>query len=224
MKTSAIILLAGSSTRFCSETKKQFFEIKGKPLMLYSLEAFERSNEIDDIVLVVAKDDFNKVNELVKSNNYKKVSHVVIGGKARQESVKNGLDVISNGYVLIHDAARPLVDNEIIVNLKHALAKFDGVAPALESVNTIARADKDGNILSFENRNELYQIQTPQAFKVGIIKEAHQKGEGSNATDDLQLVKLLNKKVGIIPGKEKYLKVTKQSDIKLIEDYLKEDE
>lgn len=224
MKTTAIILLAGSSTRFSSETKKQFFEINNKPLMLYSLETFEHSNEIDDIVLVVAKDDFNEVNELVKSNKFKKVNNVVIGGKTRQESVNNGLSVVQDGYVLIHDAARPLIDNEIIANLKHALSKFDGVAPALESVNTIARVDKEGNILTFENRNELYQIQTPQAFKVGIIKETHERFKESNATDDLQLVKLLNKKVGIIPGKEKYLKVTKQSDIKLIEDYLKEDE
>lgn len=226
MKTFAIILLAGSSTRFSSETKKQFFEIKNKPLMLYSLETFDKSKVIDEIVLVVAPTDFDKVQDLINSKGYKKISSIVKGGKLRQESVKNGLDAIkkNEGIVLIHDAARPLVDNKIIIDLKQALERFDGVSPALESVNTIARVDKDGKIISFENRNELYQIQTPQAFKLEIIKQAHENSKNSNATDDLQLVKQINKTVGIIPGNQKYLKVTTQSDIKLIEDYLKEDE
>ena len=224
MKTFAVILLAGSSTRFGSNQKKQFFQIKGKPLFQYSLDAFENSKEIDEIVLVSSKEDKDKVESLVK-NNYKKVSSIVVGGNVRQESVKHGLDAIKDkdGYVLIHDSARPLVDEEIVSSLIKALKNAEGAAPAIKVVDTLIRVNNN-ELESYEDRNSLLRIQTPQAFHLSVIKDAHKKYAGKNYTDDTQLVKLLHKKVAIIEGKEQLLKVTSLEDTHAVEAYIEQHE
>jgi len=225
MKTFAVILLAGSSTRFGGNKKKQFFQIKGKPLFQYSLEAFEKSKEIDEIVLVSSKEDEEQITDIVKKNNFKKVSNIVVGGSVRQESVKHGLDAIKDeeGYVLIHDSARPLVDEEIISSLLKALKNAEGAAPAVRVVDTLIRV-KDNELISYEDRNSLLRIQTPQAFHLNVIKDAHKKYAGENYTDDTQLVKLLHKKVAIIEGKEQLLKVTSLEDTHAVEAYIKQNE
>ena len=223
MKTFAVVLSAGSSSRFAQEEKKQFYLIKGKPVLWYSLNAFNSSKRIDEIIVVAAKEDLEKVKEIVKEFN--KVKSVVIGGSSRQESVKNGLDAIKeeNGFVLIHDSARPLVDEDIISRLLQSLEKFDGATPAIKVVDTTVKA-VDGELISFENRDLLYFIQTPQAFRLDVIKKAHVKFLGQNATDDTQLVKLLGKKVAIIEGKEKLKKITKLEDTNAIEAYIEKNE
>lgn len=224
MKTFAIVLAAGSSTRFGKETKKQFFKINGLEVLCYSLKTFNASSLVDKIIVVSSKEDIDNTKELVDCYNFEKVDSVVAGGKTRQESVKNGLDAIEeDGYVLIHDSARPLVDEKIIASLINGLKDADGVTPAIKIVDTIVKA-KNGELLSFENRDELYRVQTPQAFKVSVIKEAHEKFSGEGATDDTQLVKTLNKKVAIIPGEEKLKKITTLEDTHAIEAYIEQNE
>lgn len=224
MKTYALILSAGSSTRFGGTIKKQFYKINDKPVLFYSLNAFNKSKQIDEIVLVTSIDDVELVKAFVKENNFNKVSQIVVGGDARQESVKHGLDVISDeGYVLIHDAARPLVDEEIISSLLKALEDNDGAAPAIKVVDTIIRVENN-ELSSFEDREKLYRIQTPQAFRLNVIKEAHVRFLNHNATDDTQLVKLLGKKVAIVPGKEQLRKITTLEDTNAIEAYIKNNE
>lgn len=224
MKTFAIILSAGSSTRFGGNVKKQFFKINHYPVLYYSLSVFNKSPKIDEIVLVIAKEDYEIVKQFVKNYSFKKVKSIVFGGEVRQESVKNGLDQINEeGLVLIHDAARPLIDEEVISSLINALEKCDGAAPALPVVDTIIKC-KDNELSSYEDRESLFRIQTPQAFRLEVIKEAHKKYEGRNATDDTQLVKLLNKKVAIVPGKEQYMKITRLEDTDAIEAYIKKNE
>lgn len=224
MKTFAVVLAAGSSTRFQRNTKKQFFKVKGREVLYYSLNTFNNSELIDEIIVVSSSEDFETVTNLVNANNFTKVKAIVVGGNVRQESVKNGLDFIKeDGYVLIHDSARPLVDEKIISSLMEALKDADGATPAIKVVDTIVKS-RNGELLSFENRDELYRIQTPQAFKVNLIKEAHQKFEGKEATDDTQLVKLLGKKVVIIPGEEKLRKITTLEDTHAIEAYIEQNE
>ena len=224
MKTYALILSAGSSTRFGGTIKKQFYKINDKPILFYSLNAFNKSKLIDEIVLVTSKEDIELVKTFVKENDFNKVSQIVVGGDVRQKSVKHGLDVIKEeGFVLIHDAARPLVDEEIISSLLNALKTNDGAAPAIKVVDTIIKVEN--NELSFyEDREKLYRIQTPQAFRLNVIKEAHVKFLNENATDDTQLVKLLGKKVAIVPGKEQLRKITTLEDTNAIEAYIKNNE
>ena len=224
MKTYALILSAGSSTRFGGTIKKQFYKINDKPILFYSLNAFNKSNLIDEIVLVTSKEDIELVKAFVNENNFNKVSQIVVGGDVRQKSVKHGLDVINdNGYVLIHDAARPLVDEEIISSLLNALKTNDGAAPAIKVVDTIIKVENN-ELSSYEDREKLYRIQTPQAFRLNVIKEAHVKFLNENATDDTQLVKLLGKKVAIVPGKEQLRKITTLEDTNAIEAYIKNNE
>ena len=219
MKTFAILLLAGNSTRFVSSKKKQFFILKDKPVFLYSLETFENSKYIDEIIVVANESDLDDVKQEI--SRFKKVKHLVQGGQVRQESVKNGLDAINeDGYVLIHDAARPLVDEEIISSLVESLKDYEGVTPAIKVVDTIVKG-KDGIISSFEDRDSLYRIQTPQAFRVKIIKLAHQKFADKNASDDTTLLYMLGKKVKIVEGKEKYKKITKLEDIDSLKEFIK---
>ena len=224
MKTYALILSAGSSTRFGGTIKKQFYKINDKPILFYSLNAFNKSKLIDEIVLVTSKEDIELVKTFVKENDFNKVSQIVVGGDVRQKSVKHGLDVIKEeGFVLIHDAARPLVDEEIISSLLNALKTNDGAAPAIKVVDTIIKVENN-ELSSYEDREKLYRIQTPQAFRLNVIKEAHVKFLNENATDDTQLVKLLGKKVAIVPGKEQLRKITTLEDTNAIEAYIKNNE
>ena len=224
MKTYALILSAGSSTRFGGTIKKQFYKINDKPILFYSLNAFNNSKFIDEIVLVTFREDIELVKAFVKENDFNKVSQIVVGGDVRQKSVKHGLDVIKEeGFVLIHDAARPLVDEEIISSLLNALKTNDGAAPAIKVVDTIIKVENN-ELSSYEDREKLYRIQTPQAFRLNVIKEAHVKFLNENATDDTQLVKLLGKKVAIVPGKEQLRKITTLEDTNAIEAYIKNNE
>lgn len=220
MKTFAIVLLAGNSSRFQSDTKKQFFVLKNKPVYLYSIEVFNNSKYIDEIILVGNKNDLAKIKE--ETSPFTKIKHFVEGGQFRQQSVKHGLDAIKeDGYVLIHDSARPLVDDIIISSLIEALKECDGVAPAIKVVDTIVKTSDAGEIESFENREKLYRIQTPQAFRVNTIKEAHEKFVDRNASDDTSLLHMLNKKVKIVEGKEKLRKITKLEDIDALQAFIK---
>ena len=222
MKTFVILLCAGSSSRFGGETKKQFYLIKNKPLLSYSLSTFNDSKRIDEIVVVTAKEDIEKVKEIVKQFN--KVKCVIAGGESRQESVRLGLEQIhENGFVLVHDAARPLVDGEIISSLLDALKDADAATPAIKVVDTIVRAE-DNELSSYEDRDHLFRVQTPQAFKIETLKKAHEQFLGKNATDDSQLIKLLGLKVAIVLGKEKLRKVTTLEDTHAIEAYIEQNE
>lgn len=223
MKNYGLILSAGSSTRFGGTIKKQFYELKGKPVLFYSLNAFNKSKLIDEIVVVTAKEDIGQVKELISKYNFKKVKCVVEGGNSRQESVECGLNKLDDGIVLIHDSARPLIDEEIISSLVDALKDNDGATPAIKSVDTLIKV-KDGELVSFEDRESLYRIQTPQAFKLNVIKEAHKKYKNQNATDDTQLVKLLGYKIKIVPGKEQLLKLTRLEDTNALEAYIEQNE
>lgn len=224
MKNFAIVVAAGNSVRFGGSIKKQFYKIHDKPTIFYSLNTFQNNSEIDSIVLVINKDDADQIKKIVDEYKFSKVSKIVYGGSTRQESVHNGLDALQNeGNVLIHDAARPLVDDEIIHELLVKLEDFDGAAPALKMVDTIVEVENE-QLTAFADRDKLYRIQTPQAFHTQIIKQAHEELASLNATDDTQLLLTLGKRVAIIPGKEKLAKITRLEDTNAIKAYIEKDE
>ena len=117
MSITAVILLAGSSTRFNSERSKQFFELNNKPLVYYAIKSFEDSPLIDHIVLVYKPEDIHEIESLLKRFSFKKVQKIVAGGTIRQESSYIGLQQVTDDYVLIHDGARPIVDQDIIARV-----------------------------------------------------------------------------------------------------------
>lgn len=227
MNNTVIILLAGSSTRFGEATPKQFVLVKNKPLIYYTIKSFEDSSDVDQIVLVTKQENIEGVKSLVSCFGFTKVIDIVKGGETRQESAYNGLKSLENKLektdgVLIHDGARPLVSSRVIHELFEALHTYQGATTALPSENTITMVDKSSlEIVGTLNRDEIYQIQTPQAFIYGTILSAHEYYKGKNLTDDSQML-LGVTPVKIVLGDKKSFKITTKDDLKLLELFLGE--
>lgn len=222
MKTFAIVLVAGNSTRFENKISKQMFLLAGKPVFSYSLNAFAKSDLIDEVAIVTSKKHFKKIEEYVTTNKLQKAK-VVLGGSTRQESVKNGLDSFAyateDDYVIIHDGARPLIDDKIIELVIKSVKKNAAVTTALPMEDTIVTSDKN-SIVEFEDRTKLSKVQTPQAFKFDLIKKAHET-KTKNATDDCSLVMKMGVEVKLIPGSKQLTKITTIEDIKYLETFIK---
>lgn len=219
----ALIVAAGSGTRLGKEIPKQFLLINNKPLFIYALETFNHHPNIDCLIVVTSQDYLEQVKKWCKQFKINKLEDVVVGGKTRQESVYNGLLKIkslskdeNNDIVLIHDAARPLISDDIISNnVKECLA-YDAVTTVINASDTIIRSFNEDVIDEVPNRKELYQSQTPQSFKLSIILSAHENAlnNGLNdITDDAQLVMKLGKSVHLIKGNKQNFKITTQDDL-----------
>ena len=225
----AIIVAAGSGSRMKSlKEPKQFAKVNGKPLLLYSLETFNSVNQIDAIIVVTNKDSLSFVEELCKNANIIKVKKVVSGGSTRQESVLNGLKsvkefVSEDSIVLIHDAARPLVNETIIKENIEGVHRFGAVVTALPATDTLLQSKDDETISSSLNRKEMYQAQTPQSFLLGDIYRAHLLAQQDklSATDDASIyVKYVQKPLGIVMGDKRNFKITTEEDLLILESYL----
>ena len=218
----AIVLAGGTGSRMSLDMPKQFAVVKGKPIMAYTLSVFQNSPLVDSIYLVSHKEYFKQSKQIINEYKLNKVKTVIEGGQTRQESVFNALRQINakdDDIILIHDCARPLVDEQIIKDNIEQCQLRDAVETAVKAVDTTIEVSEE----QFENslnRDKLYQVQTPQTFKYRLIKEAHEnaiKNELDNITDDAQLVAKLGHKVFIVNGKKTNLKVTTNEDLKILE-------
>lgn len=231
-KITAIVLAAGSGSRMKSKTKKQFMEIKGKPVIWYSLFEFEKS-KVDEIILVTGKEDIDYCKkEIVEKYNLKKIKNVVAGGSERYESVYNGLKEVTGNIVLIHDGARPLINNEIIERSIEGTIKSDACVVGVPVKDTIKRANKEGHIIDTPNRSELWITQTPQSFKTDLVKMAYKKMKEElekgnttlNITDDAMVVEeFTTNQVRFVQGDYKNIKVTTPEDIDIAELFIELD-
>lgn len=231
-KITAIVLAAGSGSRMKSKTKKQFMEIKGKPVIWYSLFEFEKSR-VDEIILVTGKEDIDYCKkEIVEKYNLKKIKNVVAGGSERYESVYNGLKEVTGNIVLIHDGARPLINNEIIERSIEGTIKSDACVVGVPVKDTIKRANKEGYIIDTPNRSELWITQTPQSFKADLVKMAYKKMKEElekgnttlNITDDAMVVEeFTTNQVRFVQGDYKNIKVTTPEDIDIAELFIELD-
>lgn len=231
-KITAIVLAAGSGSRMKSKTKKQFMEIKGKPVIWYSLFEFEKSR-VDEIILVTGKEDIDYCKkEIVEKYNLKKNKNVVAGGSERYESVYNGLKEVTGNIVLIHDGARPLINNEIIERSIEGTIKSDACVVGVPVKDTIKRANKEGYIMDTPNRSELWITQTPQSFKTDLVKMAYKKMKEElekgnttlNITDDAMVVEeFTTNQVRFVQGDYKNIKVTTPEDIDIAELFIELD-
>ena len=231
-KITAIVLAAGSGSRMKSKTKKQFMEIKGKPVIWYSLFEFEKSR-VDEIILVTGKEDIDYCKkEIVEKYNLKKIKNVVAGGSERYESVYNGLKEVTGNIVLIHDGARPFINNEIIERSIEGTIKSDACVVGVPVKDTIKRANKEGYIIDTPNRSELWITQTPQSFKTDLVKMAYKKMKEElekgnttlNITDDAMVVEeFTTNQVRFVQGDYKNIKVTTPEDIDIAELFIELD-
>lgn len=216
MKNYAVILASGLGKRFDNDLPKQFAKIKGKTVLEYCIEAFENNGYIDGIILVIHSQYNDFACEIIKNNGLKKVLKVVNGGNERKDSSYIGINAIenSNANVLIHDCARPFVSQDIITECVKALDKYIAVAVAIPSSDTIIKVN-NGVITDIPQRDSLMRIQTPQCFRLSLIKKAHELSkDDNNFTDDCGLVLKYNlADVHIIEGSCENIKITTPQDI-----------
>lgn len=219
MKNISIILASGTGERFGENIPKQFYKIKNKTILEYSLDAFEQNKNIDEIILVT-NPNFNDLSrEIVFKNNYKKVVKIVNGGATRVDSSRIGTSYADDdSNVLIHDAVRAFVTQKIIDDNIEALKKYEAVGTAIDNIDTIIEIDKNGFIKKIPQRNMLKRIQTPQSFRAKLIKQAHEialKNNDKNFTDDCGLILKYNlAPIFLVQGDEKNLKITQKSDLR----------
>jgi len=215
---SVIIVAAGQGTRMNMDKKKQYIKINGESVLSRTIRAFEESGLIDEIILVVNREEilFCK-SEIIDTKGYNKVASIVAGGQDRQESVYNGLKEVGrdNAIVLIHDGARPFIDNATIDNCIEGAIAYEAVCAAVPVKDTVKTADRDGFIAFTLDRSALWSVQTPQAFKLELIARAHEEAnnEGFRGTDDAVLVERLGKKVKLVMGSYENIKITTREDL-----------
>ncbi len=224
-KYTAIVLAGGSGKRMGLSVKKQYIEICNKPLLYYSVHAFEKS-DVDEIVLVVTPGDENYVKkEIVEKYGFKKVSAIVPGGKERYNSVYEGLKVTRGDYVLIHDGARAFVTKEIIRRAMDGAKEYGACVVGMPVKDTIKVADGDGYVKDTPERSSLWMVQTPQAFSYPLVKDAYEKvlaKDATGVTDDAMVVELAtDQKVKLIEGSYDNIKVTTIDDLDVAENILK---
>jgi 2-C-methyl-D-erythritol 4-phosphate cytidylyltransferase len=217
MNNSVVIVLAGNSTRFGQA--KQFFPVKGKPLVSYTISAFNSHPLVDEIILVIRQEDEEELKQIIKEFGFNKVRKMVYGGETRAESVRNGLDAISfeKGKVLIHDGARPLVREGLISRIIEELDKSKCVVPFLLQEDATYSLSKN----NYVDRHDLFRIQTPQAFRIEVIKKVFKDHFDPKALDEASMYRPFGE-IGFIQGDKQTLKVTTKDDIALIEAYLKQ--
>ncbi|TCT13769.1 2-C-methyl-D-erythritol 4-phosphate cytidylyltransferase [Natranaerovirga pectinivora] len=220
-KVTAIILAAGQGKRMKSNIQKQYISLGNKPIIVYALSTFSKCKEIDEIVVVVSPGDINYFKkEIIDKYNIEKVVTIVEGGKERYHSVYNALKYIdgnNNGYVLIHDGARPFVRKEEIKKCITSVKEYKACVLGVPSKDTIKKVEKEGFIEGTVDRKNLWLIQTPQGFSFELIKEAYVKffeDSNTNITDDAMIVEnYSDKKVKIVEGSYNNIKITTPEDL-----------
>lgn len=221
-KVNAIILSAGKGKRMNSDVSKQYLKINDKPLIYYTIKEFEESN-VDEIIIVVGKGDEEFLKkEIIEKYNISKVNRIVVGGNERYDSVINGLkDLKEDELVLIHDGARPLIKPEEINNIINEVKVCGACIAGMPSKDTVKIVDKKGEVVSTPERKNVWQIQTPQAFNVDIIKSAYERMRESNdktITDDAMVVeKYTDTKIKVIEASYENIKVTTPEDLVIVE-------
>jgi 2-C-methyl-D-erythritol 4-phosphate cytidylyltransferase len=176
---------------------------------------------VDDIILVLAKDRLDEGKRLVNDHNLSKVKDVCPGGERRQDSVKAGLQRLTGcRWVMIHDGARPCVNQRIIEDALKAACDSGAAIPAVPVSDTIKIVSEDLFVEKTPLRERLWSVQTPQVFRFDIINEAHSKAQG-DVTDDATLVEQLGYKVKVFPGSRANIKVTTLDDLPIAEAILK---
>ena len=216
--TTAIILAAGKSERMGSGVDKSFLSLVNKPVVAWSLLAFEKCADIDRIVLVVRKDQVMASKAVVKMFGISKIDKIVAGGAKRQESVAAGLAAcdLDTRYVVIHDGARPLVAPELISAIVTQVKKSPAVTVGRPMTDTVKVCEKGVTVSKSIDRERLWTVQTPQAFQVKILRDAYKALKaGVEVTDDCQAVELAGGEVKIYESREPNFKITTVEDLQL---------
>ncbi|HIJ81079.1 MAG TPA: 2-C-methyl-D-erythritol 4-phosphate cytidylyltransferase [Desulfuromonadales bacterium] len=228
-KSIALIPAAGMGKRMGASINKQYLQLRGLPIVARTISLFENSPLIDSIYLVIPADEIPYCREhVVAACGFRKVVAIVPGGKERQNSVMNGLNAIrplasDDDVILIHDGVRPFVTDEMLRQSIATARERDGALVAVPVKDTI-KVVRDGAVVDTPDRQTLWQAQTPQSFRFGIIHSAHlaAEAEGFIGTDDASLVERTGGRVGVVTGDYRNIKITTPEDMIMAEAFLAE--
>ena len=223
---SAIVLAGGSGSRMKSDKAKQYMDLEGIPVVAHALKVFETSLSVDEIVLVIRKEDLEYARkELVERYALSKVNTIVFGGKERFDSVWQGILSTTGGaenagpsdILMIHDGARPFVTEEMIRASVEAAGKYGACTVAVPVKDTIKVVNEEGFGIETPDRSTLYQVQTPQTFRKQLIIEAHRrfrKEPRAGITEDTMLVEeYMQQRIYMVPGDYRNIKITTPEDM-----------
>jgi 2-C-methyl-D-erythritol 4-phosphate cytidylyltransferase len=225
MKVAAIIAAAGLGRRMQQDTPKTYLQLAGKPILIHTLEVFEKVPEVKEVLVVVHPEDLEFCQEeVIDPYPLKKVLRLVPGGKERQDSVYHALKVLKKeaaeiDVILVHDGVRPLVDPAQVRKVVAAARRHGGAILGIPCQDTLKRVNSRGEVVATVDRQELWQVQTPQAFQAALLWRAYQEAmeRGFYATDEAALVEALGETVVVVPGTCLNLKITTPDDLKMAE-------
>ncbi len=226
MKIVALIAAAGKGKRMNARISKPFIYISGKPILAYTIEKFEKCKIIDKIYLIVSPEEKEMCyKNIILRYNFSKVKELVDGGETRQDSVYNGIKALDKDtdIVVIHDGARPLVEETIIRDSIEKAQKYGAAIAVIPIKDTVKKSENDFFINKTLNREKIWRAQTPQTFKYDIILTAHHQAFKDKylVTDDAAIVERYGHKVKLIIGSKENIKITTPFDIIMAEIFLK---
>ena len=218
MKVTAIIVAAGKGKRMLHSVPKHFICLEDKPVLAYTLDAFEKCPDVNQIIVVSRSGEENYcLTEVVEKYGFKKVLKIAIGGDRRQDSVYNGIKELDEDtdIVAVHDGVRPFVSQNILCEAIKLAMFADGVVTAVPVKDTIKNVGDDGIIRSTPDRSSMWYAQTPQVFKRRILEEAYIRAYNDKftGTDESSLVERLGYKVKIVEGTADNIKITTKEDL-----------
>lgn len=220
----AVIVAAGSGRRMGMSISKQFLRLGEKEILAHTMEQFEKSAAVHEIILVTGQENFERIHRMAAAYGWKKLAAVVEGGAERQDSIWNGLSRTSQDaeIVLLHDGVRPFVTEEMIQQSIQTALETGACAVGVPVKDTIKICGTDGMALETPDRSCLWQIQTPQTFRREVIFQAFEKArkDGFIATDDTSVAEYAGFPVKVIPGSYRNIKITTQEDLLIAKAFL----
>ena len=220
-KVTAVILAAGSSTRFGKTTNKNLEVIHGKTVLSYSIQAFSQNKYIDDIIITAKETDMTTIHDILNKEKLNKNIKIILGGKTRNESVKNSIEKTESDIVIIHDGARPAIKQKYIDECIETMKDFVGVTIGVKSKDTVKISDDNNVVINTTKRSNTWLIQTPQCFDRKILLDMHYKFQNDEVTDDCILLEKNGYNVKVIEGDYTNIKITTYEDIDIIKNFLK---
>jgi 2-C-methyl-D-erythritol 4-phosphate cytidylyltransferase len=234
MKVIVIIPAAGLGTRMSAASggpkskSKQFFELQGTPILIHTLRKFAQCGAVGEIVVALRKSEAATFQKQIEKENFKKPLRIVEGGEHRQNSVANALAAIEaadEDIVLIHDAVRPFVDQETIVNVIEAVKKYGAAIAGVPAIDTVKQVDRTADgavVIATVPRERMVLAQTPQGFRFGLLKKVFDEAmaDGFMGTDEASLVERSGGTVHVVMGSPRNMKITTPADLELAEFFL----
>ncbi|TKC14249.1 2-C-methyl-D-erythritol 4-phosphate cytidylyltransferase [Robertmurraya kyonggiensis] len=224
MAYEVIIPAAGQGKRMGAGKNKLLLELNDVPVLIHTLRVFEQDPQCEGMILAISPEDEESFRKLLKQYKIQKVSKLVYGGKERQHSVYNGLEEAAgtDDVILVHDGARPFIDIKLIHELVEVAKEYGAAVVAVPVKDTIKRVHHN-EVVETVDRSSLWAIQTPQAFRISVLKEAHMRAQETDflGTDEASLVERLPYPVKIVEGSYDNIKLTTKEDLYFAEAILR---